>query len=172
MKTTLSKILIVLLVLSSVLTIAASPNDHRIKFTPFSGTGSFVENADPGTIKNVGRIVIGKGMVNYETAIIPDEPRVAGLSRVTVNFVYKPYPPSDLPPFLGTGPVWGSIHLQNDGGEWDIQFSGHQYDGCKTVIHGQGSGEGGYKGLKAVWEWQSTNCMFTSSVSGYIIEHE
>jgi hypothetical protein len=173
MKTTLSKILIVLLVLSSVLTIAAAPNNNRIKITPFTGNEHGTGIIDPGTMKFVDGIIITRGLVVGEVDDMTDD-RVDGITKVTVNSVYKA-PPVGQPPFFGTGPVWGTIHLTNPnkpGGGWNINFEGHQYDGCRSVIHGRGSGEGDYEGLKAVWEWQSADCMFSSTVTGYIIEHE
>ena len=170
MKTTVSRILIVLLVLSSVLTLAASPNNHGVQFTPFTGNEQATGIIDPGTMKFVDGIIITTGLVVSEVDDMTDD-RVDGIAEVTVNSVYKA-PPADQPPFFGTGPNWGTGHLPNPGGAWNIRFEGHQYDGCRSVIHGRGSGVGGYEGLKAVWEWRSDSCMFTSTVTGYIIEHE
>jgi hypothetical protein len=164
MKTTISKILIVLLVLSSVLTIAASPNNQQIITTPFTGSEASIGILDFGTSKVVDGKTITQGLVVIAVDTMSD-PRVSGDVKVTVSSVY------DGDGFTGIGPLWGTIHISNADGGWNLRFTGHSYENCQTIIHARGSGEGAYDGLQAVWEYQSSNCMLTSSLSGYIIEH-
>jgi hypothetical protein len=165
MKTTILKILIVLFVLSPVLTMAASPQNHGITTTAFTGSEAFVALLDPGVVKIVDGKTITTGLVVLDLDSMSD-PRVSGEATATVNSVY------DGPPIFGTGPLWGIIHISNADGGWNVRFAGHQYDNCQTMISAHGSGEGAYEGMHAVWEYQSSDCMLTVSVSGYITVHE
>ena len=164
MKTILSKILIVLLLLSPALTIAASPVHYPIHNTHFSGSEQFTRFGDWGTYKVVSGVYFTKDFIVYD-ADTTDDPRVSGEAVTTVNMIYT----GD--PYFGTGPLWGTIHLTNSGGGWNIIFSGYQPSDCHTKVYGLGRGEGGYQGLTAVWEYKSDDCMYTSTISGVITEH-
>jgi hypothetical protein len=166
MKTILSKILVVVLLLSSVLSIAASPGNLRILRTPFTGSEAFDQFIDPGTTEFVGGKYITKGLIviSVDTA---SDPRVSGDVTITANSVYAGEPP----PF-GTGPFWGTSHLTNANGGWNIVWAGYQSEGCLDIVYAWGKGEGDYEGMKAVWESQSDNCMYTSTFSGVITEHK
>jgi hypothetical protein len=166
MKPIISKILIVLLAVSSLLTIAASPNNQGIIRTPFTGSEAVV-GFDPNT--GIPKFVDGKtivmGFVVYFEDTIPGDPRLSGIATATINYVY------DGVEIQGTGPIWGTEHIVNDNGGWNVRFTGHQYNDCQVIIHAHGSGEGAYEGMKAEWEIQSSNCGWTSELSGYITEH-
>jgi hypothetical protein len=163
MKTNLSRMLIVLLLLSAVLTVAASPGYQKPKMTPFSGKEVSTGLINPGTVKVVDGKTITRGLVVTAIDTMSD-PRVSGDVTTVANSIYV----GDS--FTGIGPLWGSIHITNPHGGWTIGFTGKQSAGCQTVVHALGWGEGDYRGLTAVWEYKSNNCMFTSTVTGYIVE--
>ena len=167
MKTSIVKILCVLLVAASALTMAAAPARHQPRVTHFLGTEQFTGFPDPqpGTIKEVGGKTIAKGLVIYFVDSESD-PRVSGDVTANVNYVYNG------PPIFGTGPIWGTETITNSEGKWSVSFIGYQGVNCQTNIHAWGKGGGQYEGLTAVWDITSNSCGLAATVSGSIIEHD
>jgi hypothetical protein len=165
---TISRILIILfVVLTPVLTVAAAENNEQLIVTPFSGseTVTGIPNPPQGTFKTVDGITIMQGWVFYAVDTASD-PRVSGKVTVTVSGVTKGDPFTG-----GTGSVHGTERISNANGGWNLQFTGKNLGGNHVIIHIWGVGEGAYAGMRGVWDAESWTGGLTATYTGYIVEH-
>lgn len=76
------------------------------------------------------------------------DPRLTGFETIVVNYNMRSAPP----PVLITGPMWGTSYLENEGGYWDITWTGERDEQGFAYLRAIGHGHGGYEGLKAHYE--------------------
>jgi hypothetical protein len=165
MKTTISKMLIIFILLSSVLNIGAAPAKHRLIKTPFTGTEIFVSIPDPnpGTVTVKDGKTIYKGFVQYMYDDMTDA-RVTGDFRAELDAVFD----NDT----GAGPFLASIQITNANGSWTVHAVGYiNADGTAWACT-WGYGQGDYQGMTAFWKYTSPDRMFSSTVEGYILENK
>jgi hypothetical protein len=140
MKTTVSKMLIIFILLSSALNIGAAPaGQHQWVKTPFTGVEVFAGMLDPGQqyVKD-GRFII-EGMVEVTNDSMSD-PRLCGVETITIN--------ANLDAATGIGPMWGTTHIATTtNGAWNTVWAGKLTGGGHAILYQWGWGQGGYKGL-------------------------
>ncbi len=161
------KTLLVVLALVLALAALASPALAQAPWTPFSGTETLFAPTDMGKMEFVDGKVIISGMVQPGVDQTND-PRTSGEVTVVVNAAWS------LPEQLG--PMWGTLRLVNEQGEWNGTWTGSRrlVDGnIISDIRGTGRGSGAYEGLIGKWSYLGVNAGPTNpyeQISGMILE--
>lgn len=155
------------MVLLAVL-IVAVPSLASAPKTPFSGTETMSgPPIDPGieTFPDGNYHMRGFTVV-YDD--VTDDPRVAGKDTVVANWNFKPAPP----PVFWIGPMWGTFHIENDGGEWVGSWTGKRDENGYSIITGVAHGSGDYAGLKGHWTLSrlSPDPAAPFDITGWILE--
>lgn len=141
----MKKILLVGFVFLVMLGIGVTPVSANTK-TEFTGTSNFVEQIgdfDRDWYSGVAYHI--RGLLEKYTLVTTD-PRLTGDSFQCSNVNFF----STDPPVYFYGPIWGTDHIENDGGYWTGTFSGKRtkefgFSYFIEILHGHG----GYEGLIA-----------------------
>jgi hypothetical protein len=135
--------------------------------TFFTGTSNFGETLDAGewTYLPSGN-VRARGIVETYHDVNSD-PRLTGLETITSNANFKPAPSSELGL---AGNLWGTFHIENEGGTWDGTFTSEITEGGEYFYRGVAHGSGGYEGLSAHFEAYRNGHSGPFTLSGWILE--
>ncbi len=95
------------------------------------------------------------------------DPRVSGDGTITANAIWDAA--------TWTGPIWGTIHIENNYGSWNGYWQGERSLAGQNVnssITATAVGSGAYEGLVARWNYTGVNVDQTGqlSMSGFIVE--
>jgi hypothetical protein len=159
MKTTISRILVVFLLLSTVFTMAAAPAGKTPHKDYFSSYGEAQQVISPGESRVEDGRFIFKHLILLTCFLEAADPRVGGCSNddISGNF--------DLA--TGYGPFHITGRLVNGGGEWTLHVTG-EITATGAYNHAEGVGAGGYQGMTLHEEcWGSTSQAFCT---GYIVD--
>ena len=144
-----------------------SPVMASVQRTAFSGTSNFGETLSTGewTYLASGN-VLARGIVETYHDFNTD-PRVTGTETIVSNASFKPAPSSEI----GLeGNLWGTFHIENDGGAWDGTFTSEITEDGEYFYHGVAHGSGGYEGLVGHWEAYRNGHSGPFTLSGWILE--
>jgi hypothetical protein len=130
----------------SILLMAAVPAQAKPVETEFTGVSSLVGLVDPGVETHPNDHVHVRGLTLFYLDDLSD-PRVSGINTIVVNYNMRPAP---APAFL-TGPMWGTLHVENQGGSWDGTWTGKRDKNGFARLNAVAHGHGGYEGLKATY---------------------
>ncbi len=136
------------------------------KRTYFTGTETVGGITDPGEwITDGSKIYIAN--LTQSTAESASDPRISGEGTITANAVWDAV--------TLTGPIWGTIRIENNYGSWNGYWQGTRSSesaGVKTSIVATAEGSGAYEGLVARWNYTGVNVDQTGqlSSSGFIVE--
>lgn len=141
--------------------------------TTFTGTEIPVSTDDPGevTVLPNGKTLVMGNIVTWQD-ISEDEPRVAGITVWTANWLWNGKP------MVSDGKYWGKgeMTVDNDLGTWEISFHGNitliEGGGFIAVAYCVGAGKSGaVKGLVAHWiDTLDTSLGFYYTTKGYIVD--
>jgi hypothetical protein len=136
--------------------------------TPFSGTETLAgPPVDPGTetFPDGNYHMRGFTALYYDAN---DDPRVTGHDTVVANWNFRPAPP----PAVWMGPMWGTLHIENDNGTWDGRWTGTRDENGYSIITAEGHGSGDYAGLKAPWTFTRLSPDPTApfDITGWILD--
>ena len=163
-----NKVLTILVLVFLAVLLVAVPAMARAVKTPFSGTESMT-----GPPVDLGTATFPDG--NYHmrgfTVVyndVTDDPRVTGLDTVVANWNFRPAPE----PVVWTGPMWGTLHIENVDGTWDGSWTGFRDENGYTIINGVAHGSDTYAGLKGHWTFTRLTPDPTApfDISGWILE--
>ena len=104
-----------------------------------------------------GEVTFPNGNIHIRYSILladewATDPRLVGLNTIVLHANLG----AD-----GTGPMWGTFRIENEGGGWEGTFAGHLYEWYRAVADGFGE----YAGMKLFWNNYNGDC------SGAILEH-
>jgi hypothetical protein len=135
--------------------------------TAFSGTSNFGEtlNAGEWTYLPSGN-VMARGIVETYHDVNTD-PRVTGIETIVSNANFKPAPSSELGL---AGHLWGTFHIENEGGAWDGTFTSEITEDGQYFYRGEAHGSGGYAGLVGHWDAYRNGHSGPFTLSGWILE--
>ncbi len=149
------------------LLLSTSPAMAAAQKTVFTGTSNFGEtlNAGEWTYLASGN-VLARGIVETYHDVETD-PRVTGTETITTNGNFRPAPSSELGL---AGNLWGTFHIENEGGAWNGIFASEITEGGEYFYRGVAHGSGGYDGLTAHFEAYRNGHSGPFTISGWIIE--
>lgn len=132
------------LLLTILLSVASSTHAQAVK-TEFTGLSYFTnEIVDPGVWTYPDGNVHVRGWTVLYNDVMSD-PRVSGTDTMVINFNMQSAPP----PVIFTGPMWGTMRVENEGGYWEGTWTGVRdeqgFAYARAILHGHGD----YEGLKA-----------------------
>ena len=155
----------VFVMIAALLTV--SPAMASAQRTVFTGTSNFGEtlNAGEWTYLASGN-VLARGIVETYHDVNSD-PRVTGTETVTSNANFRPAPSSELGL---AGNLWGTFHIENEGGAWDGTFTSEITEGGEYFYRGVAHGSGGYEGLVGHWEAYRNGHSGPFTLNGWILE--
>jgi hypothetical protein len=135
--------------------------------THFSGTASFVEIIDEGeyTFLPSGN-VRARGIVEVYHDVNSD-PRLSGEETIVSNANFKPAPASEIGL---AGHLWGTFHIENEGGTWNGTFTSEITEAGEYFYRGIAQGSGGYEGLQGSWEAYRNGHSGPFTLNGWILE--
>ena len=135
--------------------------------TTFTGTSNFGEtlNAGEWTYLPSGN-VRARGIVETYQDVNTD-PRVTGEETIISNGNFKPAPSSELGL---AGRLWGTFHIENEGGAWDGTFTSEITEDGQYSYRGVAHGSGGYEGMVGHWEAYRNGHSGAFTLSGWILE--
>ncbi|HJR78761.1 MAG TPA: hypothetical protein VJ821_01740 [Anaerolineales bacterium] len=135
--------------------------------TTFTGTSNFVETLVAGewTFLPNGN-VLARGIVERYNDVGTD-PRVTGEETIVSNGNFRPALSSELGL---AGHLWGTFHIENEGGAWDGTFTSEITEDGQYFYRGVAQGSGGYEGLKGHWEAYRNGHSGQFTLSGWILE--
>ena len=135
--------------------------------TTFTGTSNFGEtlNAGEWTYLPSGN-VLARGIVETYHDVNTD-PRVTGLETIVSNGNFRPAPSSELGL---AGHLWGTFHIENEGGTWNGIFTSEITEGGEYFYRGVAHGSGGYDGLTAHFEAYRNGHSGPFTINGWILE--
>ena len=147
--------------------LSASPAMAGAQRTLFTGTSSFGEtlNAGEWTFLPIGN-VLARGIVEIYNDVGTDS-RVTGQETIVSNGNFRPAPSSELGL---AGHLWGTFHIENEGGAWDGTFTSEITEGGEYFYRGVAHGSGGYDGLTAHFEAYRNGHSGPFTISGWILE--
>ena len=135
--------------------------------TTFTGTSNFGETLNAGEWTYLtGGNVLARGIVETYHDVNTD-PRVTGTETIVSNANFKPAPSSELGL---AGRLWGTFHIENEGGAWDGTFTSEITEGGEYFYRGVAHGSGGYEGLVGIWEAYRNGHSGPFTLSGSILE--
>ena len=157
---------ILVLALVAVLFIA-SPAMAAAQKTVFTGTSNFGETLNAGnwTFLPSGNATACGIVETYHD--VNTDPRVTGLETIISNGNFRPAPSSELGL---AGHLWGTFHIENEGGAWDGTFTSEITEGGEYFYRGVADGSGGYEGLKGHWEAYRNGHSGPFTLNGWILE--
>jgi len=147
--------------------LTASPAMAGAQRTTFTGTSSFGESINPGEWTYLpGGNIQARGIVELYHDVNTD-PRVTGEETTTYNANFKPAPSS---PIGLAGRIWGTFHVENEGGSWDGSWTAEIAEDGEYFARGVAHGSGGYEGLIGYWNVYSSSPFGPFTLSGWILE--
>lgn len=154
------------LALAAVL-VSVSPAMAGVQMTAFTGTANFGETLIAGewTYLPSGN-VLARGIVETYHDVNSD-PRLTGTETITSNANFRPAPSSELGL---AGHLWGTFHIENEGGTWDGTFTSEITEGGEYIYRGVAQGSGGYEGLRAQLEAYRNGHSGPFTITGWILE--
>ncbi|MGE5642885.1 MAG: hypothetical protein ACM3Y8_07725, partial [Byssovorax cruenta] len=149
------------------LLLSTSPAMAAVQKTVFTGTSNFGEtlNAGEWTYLASGN-VLARGIVETYHDVETD-PRVTGTETIITNANFRPAPSSELGL---AGHLWGTFHIENEGGAWNGIFASEITEGGEYFYRGVAHGSGGYEGLVGHWEAYRNGHSGAFTLSGWILE--
>jgi hypothetical protein len=155
----------VFVMIAALLTV--SPAMASAQRTAFTGTSNFGEtlNAGEWTYLASGN-VLARGIVETYHDVNTDR-RVTGTETITSNANFRPAPSSELGL---AGNLWGTFHIENEGGAWDGTFTSEITEGGEYFYRGVAHGSGGYEGLVGHWEAYRNGHSGPFTLNGWILE--
>jgi hypothetical protein len=143
---------------------SAMAKAHRI---PFAGTSNFGEtlNAGEWTYLSSGNVLARDIVETYHD--VNSDPRVTGTETIVSNANFKPAHSSALGL---AGNLWGTFHIENEGGAWDGTFTSEITEGGEYFYRGVAHGTGGYEGLVGNWEAYRNGHSGPFTLNGWILE--
>jgi hypothetical protein len=161
------KVLSVLVFVLVAALFPASPAMASAQRTAFTGTANLFEtlNAGQWTYLPNGN-VLARGIVEVYHDVNSDS-RLTGIETITSNANFKPAPSSELGL---AGNLWGTFHIENEGGAWDGTFTSEITEGGEYFYRGVAHGSGGYEGLSAHFEAYRNGHSGPFTISGWILE--
>jgi hypothetical protein len=149
------------------LLLSTSPAMAATQKTVFTGTSNFGEtlNAGEWTYLASGN-VLARGIVETYHDVETD-PRVTGTETIVTNANFKPAPSSELGL---AGHLWGTFHIENEGGAWNGIFASEITEGGEYFYQGVAHGSGGYDRLTAHFEAYRNGHSGPFTISGWILE--
>ena len=144
-----------------------SPAMAKAQRTAFTGTSNFGEtlNAGEWTYLASGN-VLARGIVEVYHDVNTD-PRVTGTETIVTNANFRPAPSSELGL---AGHLWGTFHIENEGGAWNGIFASEITEGGEYFYQGVAHGSGSYDGLTAHFEAYRNGHSGPFTISGWILE--
>jgi hypothetical protein len=135
--------------------------------TLFAGTSNFGGTLDAGewTYLPNGN-VLARGIVEVYHDVNSDA-RVTGEETIVSNANFKPAPSSELGL---AGYLWGTFHIENEGGAWDGTFTSEITEDGEYFYRGVAHGSGSYEGLVGHWEAYRNGHSGPFTLSGWILE--
>src|SRR5512143_2091292 len=145
----------------------ASPAMADAQRTTFTGTSNFGETLKAGewTFLPSGN-VLARGIVETYHDVNTD-PRVTGVETIVSNANFRPAPSSELGL---AGNLWGTFHIENEGGAWDGTFTSEITEGGEYFYRGEAHGSGGYEGLLGHWEAYRNGHSGPFTLNGWTLE--
>ena len=144
-----------------------SPAMAGAQRTPFTGTSNFGETLNAGEWKFLPNgNILARGIVERYNDVGTD-PRVTGQETIVSNGNFKPAPSSELGL---AGHLWGTFHIENEGGAWDGTFTSEITEDGEYFYRGVAHGSGGYEGLVGHWEAYRNGHSGPFTLSGWILE--
>ena len=135
--------------------------------TTFTGTSNFGETLNAGEWTYLaGGNVRARGIVETYHDVNTD-PRVTGVETIVSNGNFRPAPSSELGL---AGHVWGTFHIENEGGVWDGSFTSEITEAGEYFYRGVAHGSGGYEGLVGHWKAYRNGHSGQFTLSGWILE--
>ena len=144
-----------------------SPAMAKAQRTPFIGTSNFGETIDAGewTFLPNGN-VRARGIVEIYHDFNTD-PRVTGEETIVSNGNFRPAPSSEIGL---AGHLWGTFHIENEGGAWDGTFTSEITADGEYFYRGIAHGSGGYEGLVGHWIAYRDGHSGPFTLTGWILE--
>ena len=144
-----------------------SPAVAGAQRTTFTGTSNFGETLVEGewTFLPSGN-VRARGIVEVYHDVATD-PRVTGEETIVSNGNFRPAPSSELGL---AGQLWGTFHIENEGGAWDGTFTSEITEDGEYFYRGVAHGSGGYEGLVGHWEAYRNGHFGPFALNGWILE--
>ena len=135
--------------------------------TTFAGTANFVEtlNAGEWTYLPSGN-VLARGIVEVYQDVNSD-PRLTGEETIVSNGNFRPAPSSELGL---AGYLWGTFHIENEGGTWNGTFTSEITEGGEYFYRGVARGSGGYEGLQGHFGAYRNGHSGPFTITGWILE--
>ena len=144
-----------------------SPAMAGAQRTTFTGTSNFVDTLDAGEWRFLPNgNISARGIVEVYQDVNTD-PRVTGEETIVSHANFKPAPSSELGL---AGHLWGTFHIENEGGTWDGTFTSEITEDGQYFYRGVAHGSGGYEGLKGHWEAYRNGHSGPFTLSGWILE--
>jgi hypothetical protein len=142
------KFLSMLVFVLVVVLLTPSPAMAGAQRTTFTGTSNFGEtlNAGEWTFLPSGN-VLARGIVESYNDVATDA-RVTGEETIVSNGNFRPAPSSELGL---AGYLWGTFHIENEGGAWDGTFTSEITESGEYFYRGVAHGSGGYEGMLGHW---------------------
>jgi hypothetical protein len=161
------KYLSVLVSILVAVMLTASPAMAQAQRTTFTGTSSFGESINAGEwtfLPDGSGHARGIVEVYYD---VNTDPRVTGEETTTYNFNFRSAPSS---PLGLAGHIWGTFHIENDGGSWDGSWTAEVTENGEYFARGVAHGSGAYEGLVGHWDVYSSTPFGPFELSGWILE--
>lgn len=132
------------LLLTLLLAITFPAQAQAIK-TEFTGLSYFTnEIIDPGVWTYPdGNVHVRGWTVGYNDVM--SDPRVSGTDTMLINFNMQSAPA----PVFFSGPMWGTMRVENEGGYWEGSWTGFRDEQGFAYARATLHGHGGYEGLIA-----------------------
>ena len=147
--------------------LSVSPAMASAQRTTFTGTSNFGETLNAGEWTYLpGGNVRARGIVETYNDVGTD-PRVTGQETIVSNGNFRPAPSSELGL---AGRLWGTFHIENEGGAWGGTFTSEITEGGEYFYRGVAHGSGGYEGLVGHWEAYRNGHSGPFTLSGWILE--
>ena len=161
------KILSLLVFVLVAVLLHPAPAMAKAQKTVFTGTSNFGEtlNAGEWTYLPSGN-VLARGIVETYHDVNSD-PRVSGTETIVSNANFRPAPSSEIGL---AGFLWGTFHIENDGGAWDGTFTSEITEEGEYFYRGVAHGSGGYEGLVGHWEAIRNAHSGPFTLKGWILE--
>jgi hypothetical protein len=153
--------------LLTILLASTLPAQAEAEKTEFTGLSHLAGLLDPGVETYPDGNVHVRGLTLLYFDHLSD-PRVTGFDTVVVNYNMQ----TVSPPVLITGPMWGTLHIENEGGYWDGTWTGERDEQGFAYLRGVAHGHGGYEGLKVNYDLTrlSPDPNDTFTITGTIID--
>jgi hypothetical protein len=150
-----------------MLAVVVIPVSARTNWTAFDGTLTKVSDLPGGNewySKDFTMVFCRNLRERYTMDV--DDTRLDGIYDLTFSANFH----ITDPPAIVYGPIWGNIHLSNDGGYWVGRIAGSRTEQGYNYLFGVLHGHGGYEGMLAhvYYSRETTGLYDVITVRGYI----